>query len=162
MSLTSGNGNWPFSVFRFYLMMLRATNISIQSLYTPETDWNETYINYKNVIVFFKEFFAKINTNAFLKDSMYKALSKAIKISSPNPIITKLIDVETYEAFIELNEKLQRALRVRSFTELLSVLFTGVAQNTSSIGRLQRAMSLNLSPVSKGVPDSISKMVSVP
>lgn len=34
-------GRWPFSVFRFYLDMLRATNISLNTLFSMDTDLNE-------------------------------------------------------------------------------------------------------------------------
>lgn len=67
----------------------------------------------------------KINTNAFLKESIYQQLQKAIKVVCPNPTICKFMEVEIFEAYKELLDKTTRARRARSFTEVLSLLYTG-------------------------------------
>jgi hypothetical protein len=77
------------------------------------------------VFIFFKDLLTKINTNAFLKDSIYHSLQKAIKVVCPNPIICKYMEVETFEAYKELLDKTTRARRAKSFTEVLSLLYTG-------------------------------------
>ena len=59
-------GRWPFSVFKFFLEMVRATNINITTLFGHETVLAETYISYKQVFIFFKDLVLKIGANAFL------------------------------------------------------------------------------------------------
>lgn len=45
MGLT-GTNNWPFSVFRYYLQMLKVSNIQISTLFTKDSNWSEIFINY--------------------------------------------------------------------------------------------------------------------
>ena len=52
--------------------MLKATNIQISSLFTKESNWEEVFINYQIVIIFFKEYMTKIRSNAFLRESIYR------------------------------------------------------------------------------------------
>jgi len=118
--------------------MIKATNINTSILFSAECDWNETYINYKQVITFFKEFLVKINSNAFLKDSMYKSLQKAVKVMCPNPIISRFMDVEVYEVFMELNDKMLRAKRCKTFVEILSLLYTGEIGMSSPLSKLAK------------------------
>ena len=43
----------------------------------------------------------------------------------PNPTICRLMDVDTYEAYKELLNKSARSRQAKSFTEVLSLLYTG-------------------------------------
>lgn len=152
----NGTGNWPFSVFRFYLQLLKSTNIVIQTLYAVETDLSETYVSYNTITVFLRDLLDKVKTNPFLKDGIYRELQKSIKVICPNPIITKYMDVEVYEFYRELVERMTKSRSPKSFSELLSTLYGGDASqvltnpimNNSSSPKLRKQDSF-LSPFNK-------------
>lgn len=86
----------------------------------------------------FKELFAKIATNAFLRDSVYSQLHRVTKVMCPNTTIARLMNITLYEGYKELNEKFSKAKRSRSFAEMLSLLFNGEAGSSVDTSKLTR------------------------
>ena len=119
----NGLGNWPFSVFKFYLQMLKSTNIKVTTLINAETDLTEVYMNYKNSLTLMRGFLE--SCNVFLKNSIYQALQKSAKVQCPNPVLQRILDIETYEIYRELIERAWKGKQTKSFVELLSLLYTG-------------------------------------
>lgn len=73
----------------------------------------------------------KISTNAFLRESVNEQLIKSVKVVSPNPIIVKLMDASIFEIYNDLNRACMKGKRAKSFTQILSLLFTGNTGNTT-------------------------------
>lgn len=111
--------------------MIKSTNISIPTLFSSETDLTETYISYQRVLIVFKDLMFKISTNAFLRESVNEQLIKSVKVVSPNPIIVKLMDASIFEIYNDLNRACMKGKRAKSFTQILSLLFTGNTGNTT-------------------------------
>lgn len=101
--------------------MLKATNQSVKNLFSASIELNDVLINNKNVLAILKGPIE--NMDAFLKLSTYKLLQKAMKINSSNLVLQRILDIETYEAYRELQEKFWRGRTTKNVVELLGILF---------------------------------------
>jgi hypothetical protein len=126
--------------------MIKTTNISVSTIFALETDLTETYISYQKVLMFFKDLMVKISSNAFLRESVSQQLIKSVKVVCPNPIISKLMDAETFEIYVDLNRASIKARRAKSFTQVLSLLFTGDVGNIMPSVENSPSKSLTRSP----------------
>lgn len=68
----------------------------------------------------------------------------------PNPTICKLMDVDTYEAYKELSNKSTRSRQAKSFTEVLSLLYTGEIDAFSAIAKSPEKVVSKLAGIFSG------------
>jgi hypothetical protein len=66
----AAQNNLPYNVFMLYLQMLRTSNIQVSTLFDINTDWNTLNLNYRTVMVFFKELHMRFSADPFLRATL--------------------------------------------------------------------------------------------
>ena len=116
-----GYHSLPFSVFTYYLHLLKATNVEIEHAFKKMEPDEDITLSYQKVMFGYKDLIAK--TNIFNRRNVMTELRQAGVIHANNPTILKELSFSMFETYRYTVEKLLKSQRYRSFSDLLSVLF---------------------------------------
>lgn len=110
----------PFSVFQFYLHMLKSTNVQIEHIFRHNEPEGIT-LSFKKVMFGLKDLLAK--TNAFNRRNVMILLRQACQVTTQNPVIEKHLSFTMFETYRYTIEKLLKSPKYKSFSDLLNALF---------------------------------------
>ena len=116
----SGQQSLPFSVFQFYLHLIKATNVQVNYIYKHE-DPSTITLSYQKVMYGFRELLSQ--TNAFNRRNVMTQLRNACVITTQNPTISRDLTFNMFETYRYTVERLLKSQHYRSFSDLLNALF---------------------------------------
>ena len=109
-----------WSVFNFYLKLVRASNLKVHYIYS-NIDPSEIKINYQKVVHGYRDLI--INTNAFNRRNIFSQLRSSCQIITKNTVIARDLTFNMFETYRYTVEKLLRSNKYRSFSDLLNELY---------------------------------------
>lgn len=113
------HGSLPYSVFHFFLQLIKATNIEVTTIYSG--DITRQYINYQKVMFGYRELLNK--TNAFNRRNIFMQLRHASEVVANNVTILKELSFTMFSTYRLIVEKVAKSQKYRSFSEFLNALF---------------------------------------
>lgn len=116
----SGFHSLPFSIFRFYLHLLKATNVKVVEVF-ENTDPASITLSYQKVMRGFRGLIEK--TNIFNRRNIMTQLRHNSKIMANNPVILRELSFSMFETYRYLVERVLKSTKYKSFSELLNQLY---------------------------------------
>ena len=114
-----GPGSLPFSIFAFYVGLLKAANVQISEVYAR--DITQIQVGYLRVKLGLRDLLAK--ADRFTRNRILSQLSKCAKVVALNPAIRRGVDFVLYETYRDVVERMLKSDKYRSFGDVLSQLF---------------------------------------
>ena len=110
----------PFSVFRYYLHLLKATNVQVEEVF-KNADPASITLSYQKVMKGYRSLIEK--TNIFNRRNIMTQLRHNSKINANNPVILRDLSFSMFETYRYLVERVLKSTKYRSFSELLNQLY---------------------------------------
>ena len=143
-----GHSSLPFSIFAFYMSLLKASNVQISEVYTK--DITQIEISYQRVKLGLKDLLAK--ANRFTRSQILSQLSKCARIKARNLVMRRGLDFVLYEAHRDVVERMLKSGKYRSFGDVLSQLFRQEAQKRDGEHGEESTRSRRRAPSSRALP----------